>query len=107
MKSHIQRNFNSKDQFAFGFIETHRVKECHIRACDKSGVPVSGTDSPLLGGSYRARRNHKERRPVGVWNVDGEVLRQASLSLRVHRQIVTIFGSGIEDISQQKCCFLK
>ena len=68
-------------QFAFGFIETHRVKECHIHACDKSGVPVSGTDSLLHGGSYRRRRNPKEQ-PVGVWNVDGEVLRQASLSLR-------------------------
>nr|XP_058960896.1 ceramide kinase-like isoform X3 [Pocillopora verrucosa] len=106
LKSHIQRNFNYKDQFAFGFIETHRVKECHIHACDKSGVPVSGTDSLLHGGSYRGRRNPKEQ-PVGVWNVDGEVLRQASLSLRVHRQIVTIFGSGIEDVSQQKCRFLK
>ena len=38
------------------------------------------TDSPLLG-SYRTRPNSKDR-PVGVWNVDGEVLRQASLSLR-------------------------
>ena len=26
---------------------------------------------------------------------------------RVHRQIVTVFGSGIEDMSEQKCCFRK
>lgn len=67
-------------QFAFDFVETHRVKECHVSACTKSGIPVHGTDSPLLG-SYRTRQNSKDR-PVGVWNVDGEVLRQASLSLR-------------------------
>ena len=41
---------------------------------------MHGNDSPLLS-SYRARPNSKDR-PVGVWNVDGEVLRQASLSLR-------------------------
>ncbi|XP_020611928.1 ceramide kinase-like [Orbicella faveolata] len=105
MHSHIQRNFNSKDQFALDFVETHRIKECHVSAYRKSGRPVHGTDSPLLS-SYQARPNSKDR-PVGVWNVDGEVLRQASLSLRVHRQIVTLFGSGIEDVTRQKCCFLK
>ena len=67
-------------QFALDFVETHRVKECHVSAGCKSGRPVHGTDSPLLS-SYRTRPNSKDR-PVGVWNVDGEVLRQASLSLR-------------------------
>ena len=67
-------------QFALDFVETHRIKECHVNASYKSGYPVRGTDSPLLS-SYRARPNSKGR-PVGVWNVDGEVLRQAALSLR-------------------------
>ena len=67
-------------QFALDFVETHRIKECHVNASYKSGHPVHGTDSPLLS-SYRARPNSKDR-PVGVWNVDGEVLRQATLSLR-------------------------
>lgn len=67
-------------QFALDFVETHRIKECHVSACCKSGRPVHGTDSPLLS-SYRRRPDSKQR-PVGVWNVDGEVLRQASLSLR-------------------------
>lgn len=67
-------------QFALDFVETHRIKECHVSACCKSGRPVQGTDSPLLS-SYRRRPDSKQR-PVGVWNVDGEVLRQASLSLR-------------------------
>ena len=30
-----------------------------------------------------------------------------SFVFRVHRQIVTVFGSGIEDMSEQKCCFRK
>ncbi|CAH3180695.1 unnamed protein product [Porites lobata] len=105
MNSHIQRNFNSKDQFAFDFVECHRIKECYVQAQDKSGVPVQGADGPLLD-SYRVSRNPKDR-SVGIWNVDGELLRQPSLSLRVHRQIVTVFGSGIEDMSEQKCCFRK
>ena len=67
-------------QFVFDFVETHRIKECHVSACTSSGVPVHGTDSPPLP-SYGRRRKSKDR-PVGVWNVDGEVLRQASLSLR-------------------------
>lgn len=67
-------------QFALDFVETHRIKECHVSACHNSGRPVYGTDSPLLS-SYRTQPNSKDR-PVGVWNVDGEVLRQASLSLR-------------------------
>ena len=67
-------------QFALDFVETHRIKECHVSASCKSGRLLHGTDSPLLS-SYRARPNSKDR-PVGVWNVDGEVLRQASLSLR-------------------------
>ena len=36
-----------------------------------------------------------------------KLLTYFSLVSRVHRQIVTIFGSGIEDVSQQKCRFLK
>ncbi|XP_067023571.1 ceramide kinase-like isoform X2 [Acropora muricata] len=105
MKSHIQRNFNYKDQFAFPFVECHRIKECHVKACDKSGYPVQGVDGPLLD-SYRGSRNPKDN-SVGTWNVDGEILRQHSLSLRVHRQLVTVFGSGIEDVSEQKCCLRK
>ncbi|XP_068714957.1 ceramide kinase-like isoform X3 [Montipora foliosa] len=104
MKSHIQRNFNYKDQFAFPFVECHRVKECHVKACDKSGYPVQGSDGPLLD-TYLGSRNPKDS-SVGTWNVDGEILRQHSLSLRVHRQIVTVFGNGIED-AEQKCCLRK
>lgn len=105
MKSHIQRSFNYKDQFAFPFVECHRIKECHVKACDKSGYPVQGVDGPLLD-SYRGSRNPKDK-SVGTWNVDGEILRQHSLSLKVHRQLVTVFGSGIEDVSDQKCCLRK
>ena len=51
-----------------------------MQAQDKSGVPVQGADGPLLD-SYRVSRNPKDR-SVGIWNVDGELLRQPSLSLR-------------------------
>ena len=51
-----------------------------MHACHKSGVPVQGADGPLLD-SYRETRNLKDR-SVGTWNVDGEILRQPSLSLR-------------------------
>lgn len=103
MNSHIQRSFNHKDQFALPFVECHRIKECHVHACNKAGVPVQGADGPLLD-SYLVSRNPKDR-SVGTWNVDGEILRQRSLSLRVHRQIVTIFGNGIEEVAEQKSCF--
>ena len=69
-------------QFAFDFVECHRIKECYVQAQDKSGVPVQGADGPLLD-SYRVSRNPKDRSvTVGIWNVDGELLRQPSLSLR-------------------------
>lgn len=67
-------------QFAFPFVECHRIKECHVKACDKSGYPVQGVDGPLLD-SYRGSRNPKDN-SVGTWNVDGEILRQHSLSLK-------------------------
>ena len=51
-----------------------------MHACNKSGVPVQGVDGPLLD-SYRVSRNPKDS-SVGTWNVDGEVLRQHSLSFR-------------------------
>ena len=51
-----------------------------MHACNKSGVPVQGADGPLLD-SYRGSRISKDR-SVGTWNVDGEILRQHSLSLR-------------------------
>ena len=41
---------------------------------------MQGADGPLLD-SYRVSRNPKDR-SVGIWNVDGELLRQPSLSLR-------------------------
>jgi len=84
-------------QFALDFVETHRIKECHVSAYRKSGRPVHGTDSPLLS-SYQARPNSKDR-PVGVWNVDGEVLRQASLSLRYAMSHIDI----IHGIKQEDC----
>lgn len=67
-------------QFALPFVECHRIKECHVHACNKAGVPVQGADGPLLD-SYLVSRNPKDR-SVGTWNVDGEILRQRSLSLR-------------------------
>ena len=67
-------------QFAFPFVECHRVKECHVKACDKSGYPVQGSDGPLLD-TYQGSRNPKDS-SVGTWNVDGEILRQHSLSVR-------------------------
>ena len=41
---------------------------------------MQGADGSLLD-SYRVSRSAKDR-SVGTWNVDGEVLRQHSLSLR-------------------------
>lgn len=51
----------------------------------------------------------KKRRCTEKWRkfLKIKLLTYFSLVSRVHRQIVTIFGSGIEDVSQQKCRFLK
>jgi len=85
------------EQFDFNFIETHRVKEF-------SFTPMSGrlSDGDLdasIGDSNAAfSRSTSTQSDTSVWNVDGELVEHPSLHIKVHRHLITLFASGIEEL---------
>lgn len=108
MYAHIQRNFSSKDQFEFDFVETHRVRECHIRACSASEPEDAGNNGAECEKKITPETaTGRKDRSVGVWNADGELLRKSALLARVHRQLVSVFGDGIEDEPRPVGCIPK
>lgn len=62
----------------------------------------SGVTSLPKGASSSSSNSKKIRRPGGyslsssVWNCDGEVISEAAIHVKVHCQLVTVFGAGCD-----------
>lgn len=62
----------------------------------------SGVASLGKGASSSSTANKKVRRAGGyslsssVWNCDGEVINEAAIHVKVHCQLVTVFGAGCD-----------
>ena len=77
-------------QFDFDFVETHRVKECRIRAWlpnDSAGGEEAGDDKEKPSSSAR-----RKKRAVGMWNADGELLEKTELLVRYALCFVLLVG---------------
>ncbi|XP_065178081.1 ceramide kinase-like [Sycon ciliatum] len=55
-------------------------------------TPEPPSPSEVVSSAERAARL---RDHVSIWNVDGEIVSQAGIDVRVHRQLITLYCSGI------------
>ena len=64
-------------------METHRVRECHIRACPTSEEAAGETGTGREKEKDPSTATGKKDRSIGVWNADGELLRETALLARL------------------------
>ncbi|XP_028398134.1 ceramide kinase-like [Dendronephthya gigantea] len=114
---HMIRLAGRADHMDFDFVEVHRVKEFSFRPVSSA---VSEDDESETGASssrqecggeltrrtQRTQRRGKERSQSrhSVWNVDGEIIDEPAIHVRVHRQLVTLFAYGIEECEKMATC---
>ena len=70
-------------------METHRVKECRIRA----SLPCNSVDGEGTGNDQSTSTGRKTR-SVGMWNADGELLQNTDLLVRYVLCICLRDGDG-------------
>jgi ceramide kinase len=80
------------EQFDFNFIEQHRVKEFSFTPTPRSS---EGVDN--FGSSSAFSRSASTQSDTSVWNVDGELVEHPSLHIKVHRHLISMYASGVEE----------
>lgn len=77
------------EQFDFNFIEVHRVKEFIFKPVLPAELDVESIAS------------HANALPpsdtTSVWNVDGELIETPSIHIKVHRHLISLYASGIDE----------
>ncbi|XP_030846533.1 uncharacterized protein LOC105440821 isoform X2 [Strongylocentrotus purpuratus] len=79
----LQHHGNEEDQFDFPFVWKHQVKAVQIR--------------PLLSSDDLSSPRLEKQMKLLTWNVDMELVRADFIELRVHRQLLAVFGEGVLD----------
>jgi hypothetical protein len=77
----MRTGFSAKSPFDLAFVDVYRVKEFEF-------TPV--TSPGRSANSYQVNNS-------SVWNVDGEILAAPALRVKVHCQLLPVFGSGREN----------
>ncbi|BHF60074.1 hypothetical protein SprV_0100303500 [Sparganum proliferum] len=89
----------SADHLKLPFVEVHRVQAMEFMPVDINDRPLPLTASGTLSDSVITDHecSNPSDRKVSVWCVDGEIMRQAHVCCRVHRQLIRVFCRGPED----------
>ncbi|KAJ8255369.1 hypothetical protein GJAV_G00204100 [Gymnothorax javanicus] len=93
---HLKRHSSVNNQFSFTFVETHSVQAVKLRLPFWSswGDDLS-EDSSELDSKNRPIITSEGSHP---WNIDGDLVELPSeLLVRVHPQLITLFGMNIEE----------
>ncbi|NP_001082943.1 ceramide kinase-like protein [Danio rerio] len=96
---HLKRYNSTNNQFGFSFIETHSVKAVRLRPSSQS----SWTDDVSEENEESDSKNTPIISSEGTypWNIDGDLLDVPSeLLIRVHPQLLTLFGSDVEEAEE-------
>ncbi|XP_022086700.1 ceramide kinase-like protein isoform X2 [Acanthaster planci] len=106
---HLRRHASDKNQFDFPFVSVHRARAVRFHplgANDKpcttifdkgqgEGDTTCGEEASLEDDNGGAvPRTGKE---FSMWNVDMELMASVPMEIRVHKQLLTVFASGIQD----------
>ncbi|CAG2194466.1 CERK [Mytilus edulis] len=89
------------DQFDFDFIKIYRVKEFSFRPFPEHEEEQK---EDTASGGIKHSKLPSSRMKTSVWNCDGEVIPHPSLQVRVHCQLIKLFGRGIEEIESKHMC---
>ncbi|CAL8360326.1 unnamed protein product [Lota lota] len=113
---HLLRHTSKDDQFDLSFVEVHRVQSFRFtpRFCQTDSEldlqelllekevqekEVAGSQAKrILGQICREHPACCLTPPCSsCWNCDGEILPQAAIQVRAHRQLIRLFARGIEE----------
>ncbi|XP_014667629.1 PREDICTED: ceramide kinase-like [Priapulus caudatus] len=95
---HLWRTATTKGHpLNMGFVQAFRVKAYSFRPL------VAGSLSTLNSTGNNSNMVCQEGPTTSVWNCDGEIIKEPAIDVRVHCQLVKIFGRGIEEEDDSSC----
>uniref|UniRef100_UPI0037E7E14C ceramide kinase-like protein n=1 Tax=Semicossyphus pulcher TaxID=241346 RepID=UPI0037E7E14C len=99
---HLKRYNSSSGQFSFSFVETHDVSAVRIRP--RSVIGGSEEESEEDGDSRTSPIIQSEGAAF-PWNIDGELVEIANeVLIRVHPQLITLYGEEVEEAESAVSC---
>ncbi|XP_038044668.1 ceramide kinase-like protein isoform X2 [Patiria miniata] len=109
---HLRRHANAKDQFDFPFVSVHPARAVRVHPLGANDKPcTSPFDESHSEGDTTCQEEASLETDDGgalpstgkefsMWNVDMELMAPVALEIRVHKQLLTVFASGIRDTGQ-------
>ncbi|KAM3607318.1 uncharacterized protein V6R79_005582 [Siganus canaliculatus] len=99
---HLKRYNSSSGQFSFSFVETHTVSAVKIRP--RSVIGWSEEESDEEGDSKTSPMIQSEGATF-PWNIDGELVEIANeVLIRVHPQLITLYGEEVDEAEATVSC---
>ncbi|XP_034549700.1 ceramide kinase-like protein [Notolabrus celidotus] len=99
---HLKRYNSSSGQFSFSFVETHDVSAVRIRP--RSAIGWSEEESEEEGDSRTSPIIQSEGAAF-PWNIDGELVEIANeVVIRVHPQLITLYGEEVDEAESTVSC---
>ncbi|XP_035233366.1 ceramide kinase-like isoform X2 [Stegodyphus dumicola] len=89
----LRTSYHHKSPFDLNFVQAYRVREFRFN-------PLITDDKTPAAGCAGLEGNWQEL-STSVWNCDGEVVNEPSVTARVHCQLINVFGRGFEDRKEQ------
>uniref|UniRef100_A0A8C9EXI1 Ceramide kinase C-terminal domain-containing protein n=1 Tax=Pavo cristatus TaxID=9049 RepID=A0A8C9EXI1_PAVCR len=78
--------------FSFPFVETYTVQEVKVQPRIKSGLDAKeNTDL----NATAAEENYP-------WNIDGDLVEASEVHVRVHPQLINLYGVNTDDLESSK-----
>uniref|UniRef100_A0A8C3Q2Q0 Ceramide kinase like n=1 Tax=Chrysolophus pictus TaxID=9089 RepID=A0A8C3Q2Q0_CHRPC len=89
---HLKRYASVKNQFSFPFVETYTVQEVKVQPRNKSGLDAKeNTDTNATA--------EEDNYP---WNIDGDLIEASEVHVRVHPQLINLYGVNTDDLESSK-----
>ncbi|KAL6101214.1 cerkl [Pungitius sinensis] len=99
---HLKRYNSSSGQFSFSFVETHTVSA--VRICPRSPIGCSEEESEEEAESRTSPIIQSEGAAF-PWNIDGELVEIANeVLIRVHPQLITLYGEEVDEAESTVSC---
>ncbi|XP_072021299.1 ceramide kinase-like protein [Amphiura filiformis] len=104
---HLRRYATEKDQFDLPFMCVRRIKA--VRFTPKAACPRTNDSTTVIQQSKMELMSNESGQDVeevgsadqlSVWNIDMEMYPAMSLEIRVHKQLLTVYGAGVAFIDK-------
>ncbi|GFU44082.1 ceramide kinase [Nephila pilipes] len=85
----LRTSYHHKDPFDLSFVQVYRVREF------KFNPFVSDDKTPATG--CRGLQDNWQELSTSVWDCDGEMINEPSITAKIHCQLINVFGQGFEN----------